>query len=135
MAGRRTDEGARRGFGELEQQVLSVLWAADEPLIAREVQGRLDDPPAYTTVTTILDRLHQKGVVKRVERGRAFAYTALVTESVATAQRVRSLLRNGNDRAAVLQGFVDVLSDGDTEELQRLLRQARRKRKSSEAVD
>ena len=128
MAGRRTDEGRRRGFGELEQQVLSVLWAADGPLIPREVQGRLEKPPAYTTVMTILDRLHQKGAVTRVARGRAFAYTAVVTEAVATAERVRSLLRNGNDRTAVLQGFVEVLSERDTEDLQRLLREARRRR-------
>lgn len=131
MAGKRADEGVRRGFGELEQQVLSVLWAADAALIAREVQGRLDDPPAYTTVTTILDRLHQKGVVKRTTRGRAFAYTALVSESVDTARRVRSLLSNGHDRTAVLQGFVDVLNDGDADELQRLLRAARRHRSRS----
>jgi predicted transcriptional regulator len=128
MAGKRPDEGLRRGFGELEQQVLSALWAADSPLIPREVLGGLADPPAYTTVMTILDRLYQKGAVTRERRGRAFAYTAVVTESVSTGERVRALLRNGNDRTAVLQGFVDVLSDRDTEELSRLLRDARRKR-------
>jgi predicted transcriptional regulator len=122
---RRTDETGRRAFGELEQQVLSVLWAADVALIPREVQERLADPPAYTTVMTILDRLQRKGTAARTARGRAFAYEAVVTESAMAAQHARALLANGHDRRAVLQGFVDVLSEDDTEELTRLLQHAR----------
>lgn len=118
------DEPGRRAFGELEQQVLSVLWASDTPLIPREVQERLADPPAYTTVMTILDRLQRKGTATRTRRGRAFAYQAVVSESAVAAQHARALLANGHDRRAVLQGFVEVLSEDDSEELQRLLRQA-----------
>jgi len=125
MATRRRDESGRRAFGELEQQVLSVLWAADAPLIPREVQERLVDAPAYTTVMTILDRLQRKGAATRSSRGRAFAYEAVVSESDVAAQHARALLANGHDRHAVLQGFVDVLSEADAEELARLLHQAR----------
>ena len=125
MGTRRRDEAGRRAFGELEQQVLSVLWAADAPLIPREVQERLVAPPAYTTVMTILDRLQRKGAATRTARGRAFAYAALVSESAVAAQHARALLANGHDRRAVLQGFVDVLSDEDTDELTRLLAQVR----------
>ncbi len=125
MSKQQPAEEPRRGFGELEQQVLSVLWAADTPLIPREVQARLDDAPAYTTVMTILDRLHGKGTVTRELRGRAYAYEAAVTESAAASERVRALLANGSDRSAVLQGFVDVLSDSDADEVRRLLRDAR----------
>ena len=125
MGTRRRDEPGRRAFGELEQQVLSVLWAAEVPLIPREVQERLADPPAYTTVMTILDRLQRKGAATRTSRGRAFAYEAVVTESAVAAQHARALLANGHDRRAVLQGFVDVLSEADAEELVQLLREAR----------
>ena len=129
MARTRGDaEPGRRGFGELEQQVLSVLWAADAPLIPREVQEKLADPPAYTTVMTILDRLQRKGAATRRRRGRAFAYEAVVSESAVAAQHARALLANGHDRRAVLQGFVDVLSDDDSHELARLLRQAQQGR-------
>jgi predicted transcriptional regulator len=123
-ARRRDDEPGRRAFGELEQQVLSVLWAADAPLIPREVQAKLADPPAYTTVMTILDRLQRKGTATRTSRGRAYAYEAVVSESAVAAEHARALLANGHDRRAVLQGFVDVLSADDSEELTRLLRKA-----------
>jgi predicted transcriptional regulator len=124
----RGDESGRRAFGELEQQILSVLWAADAPLVPREVQERLAAPPAYTTVTTILDRLQRKGAATRSAQGRAYAYEAVVSESAVASQHARALLANGNDRHAVLQGFVDVLSDDDTEQLAQLLRDARQRR-------
>jgi predicted transcriptional regulator len=131
MAGKRSvDEPGRRAFGELEQQVLSVLWSSDRPLIPREVQEKLGDPPAYTTVMTILDRLQRKGVATRSNKGRAFAYEAVVSESAVAAEHARALLANGHDRRAVLQGFVDVLSEDDSDELQRLLRQAQQGRRS-----
>jgi predicted transcriptional regulator len=132
---RRRDEASRRAFGELEQQVLSVLWAAGAPLVPREVQERLADPPAYTTVMTILDRLQRKGVATRTSRGRAFAYAPLVTESAMAAQHARALLANGHDRRAVLQGFVDVLSEDDSAELTRLLSRARRDHEAEQARD
>jgi predicted transcriptional regulator len=125
---RRRDDRSRRAFGELEQQVLSVLWAAGEPLVPRDVLVRLDNPPAYTTVNTILDRLHRKGAATRTARGRSFAYEAVVSESAMAAEHARALLANGNDRRAVLQGFVEVLSDDDTEQLTRMLREARKRR-------
>src|SRR4051812_11371403 len=119
-----TRDRSRRGFGELEQQVLAVLWSAGAPLVPREVQERLRDAPAYTTVMTILDRLHRKGLADRERRGRAYAYTAVESESEATAERFRALLNSGSDRTAVLQGFVTALSDDDAVELRRLLRRA-----------
>jgi predicted transcriptional regulator len=128
----RTDRAGRRAFGALEQQVLAVLWAADGALVPREVQERLADAPAYTTVMTILDRLHRKNLVVRSRRGRAYAYAPLQTETAMTADRVRALLDNGNDRNAVLQGFVTVLSDDESAELERLLRRARRERVAKE---
>ena len=128
-------ERGRRAFGELEQQVLGVLWAADAPLVPREVQEQLEDPPAYTTVTTILDRLHRKGAATRSARGRAFAYEAVVSEADVAAQHARALLANGNDRRAVLQGFVDVLSQDDTDQLASLLREAHHRREHGRAAD
>jgi predicted transcriptional regulator len=134
MARSGADRG-RRAFGELEQQVLGVLWAADVPLVPREVQEQLEDPPAYTTVTTILDRLHRKGAATRSSRGRAFAYEAVVSEADVAAQHARALLANGNDRRAVLQGFVDVLSQDDTDQLASLLREAQQRREHDRAAD
>jgi len=124
-----TNPGGRKAFGALEHEVLRVLWSQDTTVTAREVLERLDGRPAYTTVTTILDRLSRKGLAARERRGRAFAYRPLRTERSMTTDRVRALLDSGGDRIAVLQGLVSALSDDDADELQHLLRQATQARK------
>ena len=51
----------RRAKGSLESEVLAALWAAERPLTAGDVAAALDGDLAYTTVQTILVRLHGKG--------------------------------------------------------------------------
>ena len=53
-----------------------MLWDADEPLSPTDVQTWLEDDLAYTTVVTILTRLHDKDVATREKHGRSFHYHA-----------------------------------------------------------
>lgn len=105
----------RRAPGSLEQRVLAVLAAADQPLTPAAVLESLSGELAYTTVLTVLTRLHQKGTVARERSGRAYAY-ALVDPAEVTARRMRRLLDADDDRTAVLTRFVGALS-GDEERL------------------
>ena len=125
----RNPGGDRRAFGELEGEVLAALWAAPGPLVPAEVQTAVGGDLAYTTVMTILVRLHDKGVIERQKVGRAYAYRPVVAESDVVADQVRRLLDRGNSRAAVLQGLLDGLEPGDAELLRELLRKATSKRR------
>ncbi|MFJ8007771.1 BlaI/MecI/CopY family transcriptional regulator [Streptomyces fagopyri] len=111
----------RRARGELESDVLAALWAADGPMTARQVRERLAAGLAYTTVLTILTRLHGKGMLVRHREGRGYAYTPVRDEASYTARRMRSLLEGGADREAVLTRFVSELSEQDEELLHNLL--------------
>ena len=111
----------RRARGELESGVLAALWAADQPLTARQVLERLPGNLAYTTVLTILSRLHDKGMLVRHPAGRGYAYAPVRDEASETAVRMHSLLERGSDREAVLTRFVSELSQEDEQLLQRLL--------------
>lgn len=111
----------RREMGALEAEVLGHLWAADDALTPGDVRDGLDGQLAYTTVMTILLRLHNKGLVERERRGRAFAYRPVVTEAELTADRMRKHLDRAGDRAAVLSQFVGSLSRRDERLLRRLL--------------
>ncbi|MFG3498292.1 BlaI/MecI/CopY family transcriptional regulator [Streptomyces sp. NPDC047928] len=113
----------RRGQGELESQVLTVLWDAGEPVTATYVQERLGDDLAYTTVVTILTRLHAKGVVARERAGRSFRWTPVANEAGLAALRMRRVLDAESDREAVLASFVTALSPGDERLLRDLLAQ------------
>ncbi|TVT60861.1 BlaI/MecI/CopY family transcriptional regulator [Amycolatopsis rhizosphaerae] len=114
--------GARRAPGELEAEVLSVLWEAQGPVSAGDVQHRLPGELAYTTVVTILSRLHEKGVVTREKHGRSFAYRAVDDEAGLAARRMRKVLDNEPDRGSVLARFVSALSESDERVLLELLR-------------
>jgi predicted transcriptional regulator len=114
-------EAERRGRGDLKQQVLALLLAAQEPMTPGQVRDTLDADLAYTTVMTVLNRLAEQGLVARRRVGRAFAYTAVVDEAEVTARQMRRLLETGGDRVAVLRRFLGVLSDDDERALVELI--------------
>jgi predicted transcriptional regulator len=125
MAGRRqlvANPGSpRRRSGELEGEVLAALWAATGPLIPADIQAALGGDLAYTTVTTILTRLQEKGAIERTKAGRAFAYRPVVAETDVVADEVRRVLSRGNNRAAVLQGLINGLRPDDEALLRSML--------------
>lgn len=112
---------ARRAAGELEAATLAVLQAANSPLTANEVLRALGGGLAYTTVVTILSRLHVKGVLDRHKAGRAYLYAPVADQPGLAARRMARVLDGEADREAVLARFVSSLSDSDEELLRRML--------------
>ncbi|MFC9498768.1 BlaI/MecI/CopY family transcriptional regulator [Streptomyces sp. NPDC056982] len=112
----------RRGQGELEGLVLSVLSEANGPATAGWVQERLGDDLAYTTVITILTRLLAKGAVTRERAGRSFAWTPASDQAGLAARKMRKVLDGEGDREAVLASFVTALGPDDEQLLRQLLR-------------
>jgi predicted transcriptional regulator len=114
-------QAGRRAPGELENEVLSALWAAGAPATAGTVRDALTGDPAYTTVLTILSRLHDKGLVGRERAGRGYLYSPVRDEAGHVAAGMRALLEKGGDRAAVLARFVAELPAEDEQLLEQLL--------------
>ena len=112
---------ARRPDGALESEVLSVLWQAKRSLTPAEVRSELSGGLAYTTVMTVLVRLHEKGLLRRDQRGRAFAYSASLSESELTARRMAEALGGTSDRISALTGFVGGLSKRDVDLLRQVV--------------
>ncbi|MBL1084628.1 BlaI/MecI/CopY family transcriptional regulator [Streptomyces actinomycinicus] len=114
----------RRPAGELEASVLAALWAAGTSQTPGQVQLSLGRHLARTTVTTILSRLHDKGVVDRRREGRGYAYFPVrdVPDTHGlTARRMHSELDRDSDRETVLARFVAQLSPDDERILRGLL--------------
>ncbi|MFB7662584.1 BlaI/MecI/CopY family transcriptional regulator [Kitasatospora sp. NPDC056138] len=111
----------RRGQGELEAQVLAVLQGSPEPVTAGWVQERLDGGLAYTTVMTILSRLHAKNAVSRTRAGRSYLWLASSGPAGLAALRMRRVLDSEDDRDAVLASFVSALLPHDEDLLRALL--------------
>ena len=79
------------GLTELELRIMQVIWRRGGSSVA-EVQAELDPPLAYTTVQTVLNILQRKGKLKRALDGRAYIYSAKITEDKALRQGIRDLI-------------------------------------------
>jgi DNA-binding MarR family transcriptional regulator len=137
--------GERRAAGALEAEILAILREADGPLSPGEVRQRLtpraassSGPPpvgpesappqaagprgelSYSTVVTIVSRLHAKGLLARQRAGRGFTYTP-VDEASLAASRMSQVLGSEHDHDAVLSRFVSGLSSRDARLLRELL--------------
>lgn len=68
--------------GPLELKCLQAIWRLGEANV-KDVRDILtsDRKLAYTTVMTTLDRLEKKGTLKRKKSGKAFVYSAAMTEA------------------------------------------------------
>lgn len=111
MRGKRRVIAGRR-VGAIEAEVLECLWAAGRPFGVRDVMGSLSGKPrAYTTVMTILTRLIEKGLVRRLPAGRTFVYEPAGSEAELSAGVIREVLEGSRDPQAVLARFVEQISD------------------------
>jgi predicted transcriptional regulator len=116
----------RRGPGQLESEVLAVLWAADAALTPAQIQAELGGKLAYNTVHTILGRLCDKGqIVRALHDGRP-AYAPAKEAAEDSADRMRAVLDAGRDRQAILARFVTGLDAEDEAALRAFLRRRRR---------
>ena len=79
------------GLTKLELRIMQVIWRCGRCTVS-EVQGELEPPLAYTTVQTMLNILERKGKLKRELQGRAYIYSATITEAKALGQGVRDLI-------------------------------------------
>jgi predicted transcriptional regulator len=74
-----------------EADVMQVLWD-DGPSVVSDVQKRLSDTLAYTTVLTVLRTLEAKGYVAHEEEGRQHRYFAKVQQQAAQISALKHLL-------------------------------------------
>lgn len=99
-------------FGELEAVVMDRLWSAHGPRTVRDVLVALqaDREIAYTTVMTVMERLFRKGMLTRVEDGKAYTYEPAMSRADYTAEAMAAALADTKDRDAALVHFAGKVS-------------------------
>lgn len=112
-----------RNRGELENEILQILWSSVEEMSARQVQAEFDGQvPAYTTILTTLDRLTKKGLVTRSGPSpRKLRFRAAMTEEEHRSQAMTEVLQSATDREAALLSFAGNLNPEDVELLKKAL--------------
>ena len=108
-----------RQLGQLEAAVMQHLWSAGRPVSVRETLSSLtrERPLAYTTVMTVMDNLHSKGLVAREKQGKAYLYTPVSSRDEHTAEILQEVLADSEDRTAALMHLVGKMDPGEAAEL------------------
>ena len=122
-----SDDGPRqRLLTPAELPLMTVLWDHG-PGTVRDVMAHLPPDPAYTTVSTILRILEQKGFVTSRKRGRTHVYEARVPRARYESRNVRELVGSlfGGDAAAMARRLVEQesLTRDDLRELLQVVEQ------------
>src|SRR6202451_1771223 len=119
-------------LGPLEQRMLDGLWAKGSATVRELVEGGCQDL-AYTTVMTTLDRLFKKGLLTRLEEGRAFRYAPRFSRQEmhreVAGQAFRQLLDASPASSLPLSFLVEILGERDAQLLDDLRKLVERKRR------
>jgi predicted transcriptional regulator len=109
-------------FTDRELDLMNVMWEHG-PSTAAEVQGRLSDRLAYTTVLTVLRVLEAKGHVTHTVEGKAYRFHPTVSRQVAARSSIQ-YLKQKMFRGSSAMFLAHVVDDGrdDPETLQGMRR-------------
>lgn len=105
-------------LGDLESEIMEIIWKNEQASV-RDVLCCLEKKKkiAYTTVMTVMSRLHDKGVLKRKkEQSGAFVYVPFKDKNSFLAQASEKIIKNFLKEygdIAVAQ-FVDAIETLDT---------------------
>ncbi len=92
----------------LEADVLELLLASAAPMTVAEVQEALaGDRRAHTTVSTLLTRLSDRGLVERRPRGRVYEWSPAGSAQELAITALEQVLEGVEDPDAVVLGFLD----------------------------
>lgn len=81
----------KNSLGPLEQQVLRIVCDSGRSTV-RAVVETLNHAYAYTTIMTTMDRLYQKGLLRRETRRKAYVYTPVLSQCQLETQVARDLI-------------------------------------------
>ena len=118
----------KMSLGSLEREILEIIWQLGKVTV-KDVHDRiLSDPNrelAYTSVTTVLRRLTNKGWLscqKQQKKGRAFQWEAKISRQQAQALQAYEHLHNflaiGN--VDVVASFADSLDTASVEQIEQI---------------
>lgn len=123
---KKTDEKGRSRLTEVELEMMGVLWNLGEGTVT-EVQSRLpaNRKLAYTSVSTMLRILEQKGLVKSRKEGRGHLYQPVLDRETYGKASVEDLVQKvfGGAPSAMVRTLLDIggLTDSDLDAIRKVL--------------
>lgn len=125
-------------LGPLETEILHIVWDLGTASVKDVHQRILADPQrelAYTSVTTILNRLTKKGWLTCNKQNRSYVWQPLISREQARAlnayEQLQQFLAVGNPD--VVAAFADSLDQASVDQLEAIAQKLRTARQAREA--
>lgn len=117
-------------LGALEQRIMAVIWESPD-LSFPELCGRLGPGQSAATVTTVLKRLMDKGLLHRSGTRRNYRYRAAISQEdfhayVSHEIAARLLSQVGTDAVAHFVGAAAAVDPALLDEIEAQIRQRKR---------
>jgi len=115
-----------RELTKAEEEVMQILWRIKKGFI-KDLLEKFDDPkPAYSTVSTIVRILIEKGFIDYKAYGRTHQYFPVISKDEYRQSRLNSLVRNyfSNSYQKMVSFFAreDSLTIKDMEEIMEMMK-------------
>ena len=112
----KNDQKIGRILGELESEIMDVIWQIKKPASVREVTQVLQRKRtiAYTTIMTVMGRLTEKGLLKRISTSKVYLYTPIYSKDKFLIRTSKQIIRN------FISSFGDAAVAHFTEELAKI---------------
>ena len=117
-----------------ERQVMNIIYARGHATAA-EIHEALPDPPTFSATRAVIRTLEEKGHITHQEQGLRYIYRPVVppekARRSAVSQLVTTFFQGSPTRlmAALLDGSTAKMSDEELDELERIIRDAKEKKK------
>jgi predicted transcriptional regulator len=125
-------------LGPLEAEILQIVWELQTATVKDVHERILADPDrelAYTSVTTVLNRLTNKGWLACDKQERSFTWRPLISQEQAKTlqayEQLNQFLAVGNPD--VVAAFADHLDQSSVEQIEAIAERLRTLRKDREA--
>ena len=127
-------KGLGQVLGDLELDVMEVIWKRGQSTV-REVLERLRRDVAYSSVITVANRLHRKGLLAREKEGKTYYYASRIDRQELLELATRRILDSVSDIAppATVVNLMDSVIGDDPEalaELERLIERRKKRNRS-----
>jgi predicted transcriptional regulator len=120
--------------GELQIQIMAALWrihagTVEDVRMALPARYR----SAYNTVQTVLNRLSDRGLLRRDRRGAAYTYTPVMSEAEYLTRSIRRSLAGASSdaRETALSQLIGGLDESELAALRKRAKEVARRRGKS----
>ncbi|MBQ4109335.1 MAG: BlaI/MecI/CopY family transcriptional regulator [Clostridia bacterium] len=103
-------------ISQSEMEIMEIIWSLEEEVSIPEISERMKVQKKYTTVSTFVTRLKNKGFLNMTKKNGINVYSAAITKEQYKTEETEEFLNtvhNGSAKSLVASLFAKKINDDD----------------------